>query len=156
MAGQITYRLENILVKNASLEVPENVVTPTFTQKPEVQLEVRNKTRPLNMDNYHEVSLEGTARIKSGDDLQVLIEVLQAGVFYIEEADSDTRQQFLGIHAPTILYPYFTYLINDLMAHAGAPRVFLPPFNFSLVYQKKQEILRKKLEDDNSEGSVPS
>lgn len=150
-----SYRLETILVKNLSLEVPENVVSPAFSSKPEIQLELRNKTRPLNRENYYEVQLEATARVKNGDELQVLIELQQAGIFYLEEP-ADKRQEFLGIQAPTILYPYFTQLISDLLAHTGAPRIFLPPFDFKPAYEKKQEIMREKLAQDNNGGKVLS
>lgn len=157
MSEQITYRLETILIKNLSLEIPENVVTPTFNEKPEVQLEIRNKTRPLSRENYHEVVLEATARIKSGDTLQILIEVQQAGIFYLEPTADQARQEFLGIHAPNMLYPYLTRLIGDLMTEANAPRIFLPPFNFAVAYKKKQEMMRKTLErEDDSGKHTPS
>ena len=152
----LSHRLETILVKNLSLEIPENVVSPTFSQKPEIQLELRSKTRPLNRDDYYEVQLEATARVKNGDALQVLIELQQAGIFYLEEPDRDKRQEFLGIQAPTILYPYFTQLMSDLLAHAGAPRIFLPPFDFKPAYEKKQEILREKLAQDDRDGKILS
>lgn len=152
----VNFRLDSIVVKNLSLEIPENVVAPVFTKKPEVQLELRNKSRPLNRDHYYEVQLEAAVHIKSSGELQVLIEVQQAGIFYFEEKAGQRQQEFLGIHAPTMLYPYLTYLVGDLMSHAGAPRVFLPPFNFALAYEKKQELMQKKLQEGESGGKALS
>lgn len=152
MSEKVAFRLETLGVKNLSVEVPESVVTPKFEDQPEVQLEMRSKTRPLSRDYYHEVVLEVTARVKNGSDLQVLIEVQHAGIFYVESDNSERRQRFLGIHAPTMMYPYLSHLIGEMMSYAGAPRVFLPPFDFAVVYEKKRELLRRKLEEDDDDG----
>ena len=149
MSGEVNYRLETILVRNLSLEVPENIVMPEFKEKPEVQMEMRNKSRTLGGGEHYEVILEVTARIKSGANLQLLIEIEQVGVFYLEGADSEQRQLFLAVAAPTMLYPYLTQLMGDLMSRAGAPRVFLPPFDFSAVQQQRKQQMQA---DEGSRG----
>ena len=156
MTAQSQFGLENILVKNLSLEIPENIVAPTFGQgsEPTLQMELRNHSRPLSQDNMAEVVLEATVRVKSGDELQLLIEIAQAGIFRVQEEDAEKRQQLLGILAPEILYPYLSQLLSDMMGRAGAPRIFLPPFNFKAVYAKKQEALKQKLEADG--GNTPN
>lgn len=147
------FRLENILVKNLSLEIPKNVVTPSFSKDPTVQFELRNSSRPLSRDNYAEVLLEGTVRVRNGDeDLQLLIEVSQAGIFMLDEPDSEKRQRLLNIRAPEALYPYLSQLVADLMMRAGSPRIFLPPFNFESVYDKKRELLQKKMAEEENAG----
>lgn len=154
MSDTINYRLETILVRNLSLEIPENIVMPEFKDKPEVQMEMRNKSRPLSGGDHFEVLLDVTARIKSGGALQILIEVQQGGLFYLETTDADQRERFLGIAAPTMLYPYLTQLIGDLMSRAGAPRVFLPPFDFSTVYAKKQQLMQQQAEENEARNDA--
>ena len=153
---QTQFRLDNILVKNLSLEMPENIVTPVYGSEPTVQLELRNTSRALSRDNFSEVVLEATVRIRNGEDLQLLIEMSQAGIFYIEETDTEKRQILLNVHAPEILYPYLTHLIVDLMIKAGAPRIFLPPFDFRAVYEKRRELLQKKLAEEKITDSTPT
>lgn len=153
MTASVNYRLETILVRNVSLEIPENIVMPEFKEKPEVQMELRNKSRALAGGAHYEVILEVTARIKSGANLQILIEIEQGGVFYLEGADAQQRQHFLGIAAPTMLYPYLTQLMGDLMSRAGAPRVFLPPFDFAAVHAKKQQMQQEQQHEEEHDSS---
>jgi preprotein translocase subunit SecB len=138
------FRLENIIVKNLSLEIPENIVAPSFGKDPTVQLEMRNTSRPLSQDNFAEVMLEGTVRVRSGEDLQLLIEVSQAGIFQLEPGEAEARQHLLNVRAPETLYPYFSQLISELMSKAGAPRMFLPPFDFNAVYQQKRALMAQE------------
>lgn len=149
-----TYRLENIFVKNLSLEIPSNVVTPSFDKEPTVQLELRNSSRPLSRDNYCEIMLEATARVRSGEDLQLLIEVSQAGIFFVGEEGNDKRQTFLNVKAPEILYPHLSYLIADLMSRAGAPRIFLPPFDFQAVYAQRKKMMEQQLAEKNADKTI--
>ena len=151
---QRDFRLENILVKNLSLEIPKNVVTPSFEKEPTVQLELRNSSRPLSRDNYCEVLLEVTARVRSGENLQLLIEVSQAGIFFVGENDGDKRQSLLNVKAPEMLYPYLSSLVADLMSRAGSPRIFLPPFDFQAVYEKRQLLMKAQLEGNDDGGKT--
>lgn len=148
------FRLDNIMVKNLSLEMPKDIVTPSFGDEPTVQLELRNATRPLSRENYAEVVLEATVKVQNNDKIQLLLEVSQAGIFFVDESDADLRQEMLNIRAPELLYPYLSHLIADLMMRAGAPRMFLPPFNFRTVYERKKRILEEKLTDEQSGGKI--
>lgn len=135
----VTFRLETILVKNVSMEMPENIVAPVFDGGDNnVQFELRNTSRALSEDNLVEVSLDATVRVRGGEETQLLIEVTQAGVFHIANASEEQRQMLVNIHAAELLYPYMSQLVSDLMARAGAPRVFLPPFNFKALYEQKR------------------
>ncbi len=140
----IIFRLENVLLKNLSLEMPERVVAPSFSDSPNVNLEMRNSARNLKQENAYEASLELTARVRDGEDTVLLIEISQAGIFVIQNASAEQKQTLLNVHAPEILYPYASQCVSDLMLRAGAPRVFLPPFNFKALYQKKREYLQKQ------------
>ena len=76
------FRMENMLVKNLSVEMPDNVVAPEFANNPNVQLELRNSSRPLSRDNYYEVLLDATVRVRADEEIQLLIEASQAGIFF--------------------------------------------------------------------------
>jgi preprotein translocase subunit SecB len=138
-------RVDNILLKNVSLEMPDGVVAPTFSSNsPNVNLQIRNSARPLKGEDLFEATLEVTARVRDGERTMLLIEVAQAGIFGIKAENAAQKQAMLNVHAPEILYPYASQCVCDLMLRAGAPRVFLPPFNFKALFEKKREYLRKQ------------
>ena len=145
------FRMENMLVKNLSVEMPDNVVAPEFANNPNVQLELRNSSRPLSRDNYYEVLLDATVRVRADEEVQLLIEASQAGIFFVQNAATEERRLLLNVHAAEMLYPYLSQLICDLMTRAGAPRIFLPPFNFRAVYQEKRRVMKEKLAEENGD-----
>ncbi|MBE8159035.1 MAG: protein-export chaperone SecB [Betaproteobacteria bacterium] len=147
-AAQTVFRLENILVKNLSLEIPSSVVSPAFKREPTVKMELRNAARGLNRENYYEVTLEITLRLFSGEELQLLLETSQAGVIFLQNAEGRLREEILNINAPEMLYPYAGQLVSDLLMRAGAPRLFLPPFNFRALYEKKRAVVEEKMADE--------
>lgn len=148
------FRLENMLVKNISLEVPERVDAPSFRGEPAVRLEMRNHSRVFPRPNCHEVSLEATARISDGDHTQLLVEVAQAGVFFLEGETPRQRETLLNVHAPEMLYPYVSQLLSDLAARAGAPRFYLPPFNFRALYEQKLRAIEKRQAEEAGENKT--
>ena len=145
-----SFRMENILIKNLSLETPSGAVSPALGKNPTMKIEMRNAARRLSRENYYEVTLDATCRMEDGDKTQLLVEVSQAGVIVVENADAPLRERILNIHAPEMLYPYVCQLAGDLMSRAGAPRVFLPPFNFRMLYEQKRRAMEKKLAEEQS------
>ena len=144
------FRIENILIKNLSLEMPDKVVAPAFSQDPTIKMEMRNSSRKLSRDDYYEVTLDVTFRLQNGEEVQLLIEAAQSGIVFLQNADARQRDEILNIHAPEMLYPYACQLTSELMARAGAPRLFLPPFNFRDLHQKKVEAINKKIAAEKS------
>ncbi len=147
----IIFRLENMLVKNLSVEMPDAIVAPEFNNNPNVQLELRNSSRPLSRDNYYEVLLDATVRVRSEEETQLLIEASQSGIFFVDNIGAEERHRLMNIHAAEMLYPYLSQLISDMMSRAGAPRIFLPPFNFRAVYEEKRRAMEKKLAEEGGD-----
>lgn len=143
-----SFRLENILIKNLSLETPAKAVAPAFGKNPTMKMELRNTARRLSRENYYEVTLDANCRLLAGEETQLLIEATQAGVVFVENADAPLRDRILNIHAPEMIYPYVCQLAGDLLMRAGAPRLFLPPFNFRALYEQKRQAMEKKLAED--------
>lgn len=141
-APRPSFRIDNILVKSVSLEIPENLVAPDFGAAPHLNLEIRNTQRELSHPGAFEAAIEITARVTNGEKTQLLIEITQAGAFRIENANADARRFLLAVAAPETLYPYAAQMIGDLLQKAGGPRLFLPPFNFRELYEKKRAMLK--------------
>ena len=142
------FRVENMLVKNISLEIPDRVDIPSFRGEPAIRMEMRNRARPFPRPHCHEVALEVTARVNDGEETQLLVEISQSGVFFIQGETPEQREILLNVHAPETLYPYVAQLLADLAARAGAPRFFPPPFNFRALYDQKRRALAKREKQD--------
>ncbi|MGI9298653.1 MAG: protein-export chaperone SecB [Gammaproteobacteria bacterium] len=142
------FRLENILIKNLSLETPAKAVAPALGKNPTMKMEMRSAARRLSRENYYEVTLDATCRLLAGEETCLLVEASQAGVVCVENADPPLRDRILNIHAPEMIYPYVCQLAGDLLMRAGAPRLFLPPFNFRALYEQKRAAMEKKLAED--------
>lgn len=142
-ASQATLQVEGIFLKSVSMETPEKVVAPSFTQGADINLEIRNLSRPLNEPGRYEVALEMLARARSGEETQLLVEVVQAGVVRVQNAPPEATQFVLNVTAPEMLYPYAAQLINDLLGRTPAPKIFLPPFDFRALYARKREMIEK-------------
>ena len=138
------FRVENMLVKNISLEIPDRIEAPAFRGEPAIRMEMRNRARALARPNCHEVVLEVTARVNDGEETQLLVEVSQAGVFFIQGETAEQREILLNVHAPETLYPYVAQMLADLAARAGSPRFFPPPFNFRALYDQKRRAVAKR------------
>jgi preprotein translocase subunit SecB len=78
-----------------------------------------------------------TVTAKTGDKTLFLVEAAQAGVFRINGVPLADVQPILGIHCPTILFPYLREAIADAVARAGFPPVHLDPINFEMLYQQQ-------------------
>lgn len=148
------FRMENILIKNLSLETPGKTPSPSLGNNPTVKMEIRNAVQSLTQENYYEVTLEVTCRLFDGEEVQILVEASQAGIVFLDQADARQREIALNIHTPEILYPYLCQLVGDLLTRAGAPRLFLPPVNFRALYERtkraQEKKLREKEEDEKS------
>ena len=149
--GAPVFRLENMLVKNISLEIPERVDFPSFRAEPVIRMEMRNRSRPFPREHCHEVLLEVTARINDGEETQLLVEVSQAGIFFIQGETPQQREVLLNVHATETLYPYVAQMLADLAARAGAPRFFPPPFNFRALYEQKRRAVEKREKQEAQE-----
>jgi preprotein translocase subunit SecB len=68
-----------------------------------------------------------------------LIEVRQGGLFQIRGVDDQTFDQMIKVHCPTILYPYASALVSDLVLRAGFMPLHLPPIDFGGLYRQDQQ-----------------
>lgn len=68
-----------------------------------------------------------------------LVEVKQAAVVQATGLEEKEYEDFLGIWAPTQIYPYAREVVTTLTAHAGFPPLLLPIVNFEQYQlQRKQ------------------
>ena len=154
-----TFDIRKIYIKDASLESPSAPdIFLTENQQPEINIDATIKAGPLKQDDYYEVVLGMTVTSKSNDEIGFLVEIHQAGVFYITGLPKQDMPLALEIACPNILLPFAREAICDLVGKAGFPQLLLSPINFEGLYQQKQQQLNSQAEQQAAaeNGQLPN
>lgn len=147
--GQV-FSIEKIYAKDVSFEVPGAPAVFNEQAQPQLQMNLQQAVQRLN-DNAYEVVLGINLTCTLGDKTIYVAEVKQAGVFGLGGFDAATLDGMLGVHCPTVLYPYARQLISDLIQAGGFPPFFLQPINFEALYA---EGLRQRAAQQASQAAL--
>jgi preprotein translocase subunit SecB len=137
--------IERIYVKDLSLENPGAPQSFALQTTPQVEVSLRSRGEQLEETRFESV-LTITVTAKTGDKTLFLIEAAQAGIFRIHGVPLADIQPILGIHCPTILFPYIRETIADAVTRAGFPPVHLDPVNFEVLYQQQLASMQPQLQ----------
>ena len=140
--NQPAFAIEKIYVKDLSLENPG--APRSFLSQESPQIDVALQTRGEAVDSgVYEAVLTITVTAKLGDATLFLVEAAQAGLFAIRNVPDADLQPLLGIHCPTILFPYARETIADAIIRAGFPPIHLSPINFEAIYQQQVQQMQQ-------------
>ena len=128
--------IEKIYVKDLSLENPGAPKSFSTQDTPQVEVGLRTRGEQIE-ENLFESVLTITVTAKAGDKTLFLVEAAQAGLFRIIGVPMADIQPIMGIHCPTVLFPYIRETIADAITRAGFPPVHLDPINFEVMYQQQ-------------------
>ena len=99
-------------------------------------------------DDRHEVVLTITVRANVEEDyLGFLVEVQQAGIFFIKNADPAQLSQIVGIACPTTLFPYARESLDNLVVKGGFPAIQLAQVNFEALYVQAMQERQQQQQD---------
>ncbi|MEM7079575.1 MAG: protein-export chaperone SecB [Pseudomonadota bacterium] len=133
---QVQLRIERIYVKDASFESPGAPEIFTTQGRPQMHVDINTHANELG-DNRHEVVLRATVESKLQDDkVAYLVEVQQAGLFFIEGPTGEALRQVQSIHCPSALFPYLRETLDHLLLKGGFPPLALAPVNFEALYSQ--------------------
>lgn len=133
---QQQFAMQRIYTKDISFESPS---TPNiFKQQysPKVNVDLNTKTSAIDDQGNFEVILSITLTAKVEEETAFLVEVAQAGVFFIKGFAEDQLRRVLGTAAPNILFPYARESIDSLVVKGGFPPVMLAPVNFDALFEQ--------------------
>ena len=136
--------IERIYVKDLSLEnpgAPQSLLQ--MTNAPQVEVGLRTRGEQIDQNLFESV-LTITVTAKSGDKTLFLVEASQAGVFRIQGVPMSDIQPIMGIHCPSVLFPYIRETIANAIIRAGFPPVHLDPINFEVLYQQQLANLQQQ------------
>ena len=131
-----TLSIQKIYVKDLSLENPGAPQSFFLQEAPQVEVGLRTRGEQIEPDVY-ECVLTVTVTAKIGEKILFLVEAAQGGVFQIRGVPPADIQPIMGIHCPSVLFPYVRETIADAISRAGFPAVHLDPINFELLYQQQ-------------------
>lgn len=131
--------INKIYVKDLSFESPQAPsVFRTDEWKPKTDLNLRSSHSQIE-DDLHEVLLSITIDAKDGDKTLFLVEVQQAGLFYIAGYEKEEFEAIIGSFCPNILFPYAREAIAGLIQKGGFPEFVLQPINFDALYVQSRQ-----------------
>ena len=129
---------QKIYLKDVSFETPNSPGIFTIDWKPNVDIEIDNKSAVL-AEELHEVVLSLTVTVKVGDKTAFLAEVHQAGIFVMRGLDPEELRRAQHVFCMRMLYPYACAALTDLVAKGGFPQLLLAPVNFDGLYVQRQQ-----------------
>jgi preprotein translocase subunit SecB len=139
-SDQPQFALQQIYVKDLSFEAPN---TPAaFAQEqvePEIKLNLKNSHTTVATDTY-EIVLHVSVHATVKDNTLFLIEIDQAGIFFIKGYPPVELTKLIGTYCPTTLFPYVRETVASTIGKGGFPSMLLQPINFDALYaQASQE-----------------
>lgn len=130
------FTIQRIYTKDVSFESPS---TPGVFRKqwqPAVNVDLNTKSSKVDEENNYEVVVTLTVTAKIDEETAFLVEVQQAGIFFITGVEGEAMRQLLAIMAPNILFPYAREAIDGLVVKGGFPPLALAPINFEAMYRQ--------------------
>ena len=129
------FEIQKIFVKDLSFEAPNS--PKIFTEKWDPKTDVHIQTENNKLDEkIFEVAIVVTVTAKQGDSTAFLVEVKQAGIFFIENFPEEQQKQLLGSYCPNILFPFARETVAEMVGKGGFPQLLLNPVNFDALYQQ--------------------
>jgi preprotein translocase subunit SecB len=125
--------LQKIYIKDFSFESPKAPEVFRTNAAAQTQLNIRSSNRDVG-DGHVEVTLTLTIESKDKEETLFLVEIAQAGVFFIDGYSSQERAMLLGSFCPSTLYPFAREAISDIVTKGGFPQLLLQPINFDALY----------------------
>ncbi len=139
---QPVFSVEKIYVKDLSLENPNSPQSFLNPEQPQVEISLQTRGQRID-EGFYECVLTITVTARHGENTVFLVEAAQAGLFQIRNIPEADLQPIIGIHCPTIIFPYARETISNAIAHAGYPAILLNPISFEQLYQEQMQQMQQ-------------
>jgi preprotein translocase subunit SecB len=137
-----SFILHSIYTKDISFESPKTPQIFNLKLHPNLDFDLQTKVNEIEKDMLYEVILKISVIIYSikekdkkieKDETAFLIEIQQAGLFYIKGFEDNKKKYILSTDCPSALFPYAREIISNIVVKGGFPQIILPPINFSMI-----------------------
>ena len=131
--------LQSVYLKDCSYESPNGPRLPNSqAYEPKFQLNMNTTAEDVGPE-LREVLLTITLEAKQGDATLYLVEVKQAGLFFISGATAEDLKRLIGSFFPSVLFPFAREVISTLVIKGGFPNFLLPLVNFEALFAQASE-----------------
>jgi preprotein translocase subunit SecB len=151
---QQQFVMQRIFAKDLAFESPSSPNIFKKQWQPKVNVELNTKSDLIDEQGNYEVVLTVTITSKIDDETAYLVEVQQAGIFFIAGFEGEDLRRILGTAAPNILFPYARENIDSVCVKGGFPPVMLAPVNFEALYQQALTQSQNKAAEGGAEAST--
>ncbi len=140
------FEIQKIYVKDLSFETPNSPKIFTEKWNPKTDVHIQTENNKLD-ENIHEVTIIVTVTANQDEKTAFLVEIKQAGIFFIENFPEEQHKQLLGSYCPNILFPFAREAIAELVTKGGFPQLLLNPVNFDALYQQHLNAVKEQKEN---------
>ena len=124
-----------VYIKDCSFEAPNGPFVANTTGNPTVNLNISTRATPLTQE-VHEVVLQVNLEAKAGDKVVWLLELQQAGAFFIRGVAGNELNHVLNIVAPNYLMGFARSAVSELVVQGGFPPFLLPLVTFEALHAR--------------------
>lgn len=132
------FGLQRIYLKDFSFEAPGTPSAFKKEWKPEIKMDMNNKSGKVE-DDFYEVVLSVTLTVKNADEVAYIVEIHQAGLFLIKGVEENQLPHLLGSYCPGILFPYAREAVSDVVSRGSFPQMLLAPVNFDALFAESMK-----------------
>jgi preprotein translocase subunit SecB len=129
------FEIQKIYVKDLSFETPNSPKIFTEEWNPKTDVHIQTENDKLD-ENVFEIVITVTVTATHEEATAFLVEIKQAGIFFLENFPEDQHKQLLGSYCPNILFPFAREAVAELVTKGGFPQLLLNPVNFDALYQQ--------------------
>ena len=134
-------------IKDLSFENPNAPASLSGGTKPTIYLSLDlHVMRVSEGKDVFEVILTIEANATSNQEPLFVLELKYAGVFTVSGVTEDERKVILGVHCPSLLFPFARSIISDVTQSGGFQPLMIDPIDFGALFQSKmmQDAAEKK------------
>lgn len=137
------FAIKKIYTKDISFETPNSPQIFQDEKKwaPEIDVSLSNRSAAVGEDIY-ETILSITVTSKLDEKVAYLVEVHQAGQFFIKGLQEEELRELLGSYCPNLLFPFVREAVSSLVVKGGFPQLLLAPVNFELLYAQHMKAVQ--------------
>ena len=151
---QQQFTMQRIYAKDVSFESPASPDIFRQNWQPNVNVDLNTRSSKADDTGNHEVVLTITVTAKMEDKNAFLVEVQQAGIFFVAGIEGDALRQLLSTVAPNILFPYAREAVDNLVVKGGFPALMIAPVNFDALF--RQAVAQQAAEEAAGNGAEGS
>lgn len=129
--------LIRLYIKDMSLQIPEGAKAFQLEWKPDLNFEISTQAQSLQEAGLYEVSIHLKCTNTCDGKIAFVVDIIQAGLFKIENLDEAAKKQAFSTVCPNIIYPFVREAIGDLILRAGFPQLNLSAVNFDAINQAR-------------------